>query len=68
MKFTRQFFWEGGSGTHTLELVSLDQARKVARSAAEFRDDLPVHSFSITSEDGSTERWFHLDGDWRQLH
>jgi hypothetical protein len=37
----------------------------VARLAGEFKGT-SVQSFTITSEDGRTERWFHREGSWRQ--
>jgi hypothetical protein len=43
-----------------VNLLSLDQARKAARIAAELKD--AVHSFTITLEDGRAERWFELEG------
>lgn len=68
MKFTIQFFKKRGSTKPTtFELLSVDQARKVARIAADFTD-ASVRSFTITVENGGTERWFHLEGSWQQMH
>jgi uncharacterized protein with von Willebrand factor type A (vWA) domain len=52
----------------TFKRLSLDQARKVARTAAALINDARISSFTITCEDGSVERWFNLEGEWRQLH
>jgi hypothetical protein len=66
MKFTIQYVRKGKhTKPLTFELASIDEARKVARIASEFKDT-SVQSFTITSEDGRTERWFYLEGAWRQ--
>ncbi len=68
MKFTIQYYRKGKrTKPLTFDLASVDQARKLARIAGEF-SDAAVQSFTITSEDGETERWFYLDGSWRQKH
>jgi hypothetical protein len=68
MKFTIQYFRKGKRiKPLTFDLASFDQARKVARIAGEFTD-ARVQSFTITSGDGRTERWFYLEGSWRQKH
>ena len=65
-KFTIQYFRKGKrTKPLTFDLSSFDQARKVARIAGEFTD-AAVRSFTITSEGGKTERWFYLEGSWRQ--
>ena len=51
----------------TFKRLSLDQARKVAQTAAAL-NDARISSFTITCEDGTVERWFNLEGEWRQLH
>jgi hypothetical protein len=66
MNFTIQYFRKGKrTKPLAFELSSLQQARKVARLAGEFKGT-SVQSFTITSEDGRTERWFHREGSWRQ--
>jgi hypothetical protein len=66
MKFTIQYVREGKpTKPLTLDLLSLQQARQVARIAGEFKN-ASVQSFTITSEDGRTERWFYLEGSWRR--
>jgi hypothetical protein len=65
-KFTIQYFRKGKrTKPLTFELSSLQQARKVARIAGEFRGT-SVQSFTITSEDGRSETWLYLEGTWRQ--
>src|SRR5579872_5870287 len=65
-KFTIQYCRKGKrTKPLTFELLSLQQACKLARIASEFAD-ARVHSFTITSADGRTETWFYLDGLWRQ--
>jgi hypothetical protein len=70
MKLKVRFFMKDGSTKPwTFSFVSLDQAREAAQMAAELlTDDGLVCSFTITSEDGSTERWFNLEGAWRQIN
>lgn len=76
MKLTIQFFWEGEQTPAvapflkplTLDFKSIDMARDSARKAADHKN-MPVHSFTIRSEDGTiSERWFHVDGSWRRKH
>jgi hypothetical protein len=50
----------------TLDLASIDVAREMIRTVVD-HEDVPAHSVTINSEDGSiSERWFWLDGVWRQ--
>ena len=74
MNFIIQFFWEGEPNLAvapflkplTLDLRSIEEARKMAMKAAGHKD-IPVHSFTIKSENGTaSERWFYLDGTWRR--
>jgi hypothetical protein len=66
MKFTIQYVLRGKpTKPLTFDLLSFQQARKVARIAGEFKH-ASVQSFTITSEDGRTERWFYLQGSWRR--
>lgn len=68
MKFTIQYYRKGKrTKPLTFDLASFEEARKVARIAGEFTD-AAVHSFTITSADGRTERWFSLESTWRQKH
>jgi hypothetical protein len=68
MKFTIQYVRKGKrTKPLTFDLRSFEQARKLARIAGELKGT-SVQSFTITSEDGRTERWFYLDGTWRQRH
>ena len=65
-KFTIQYFRNGKRAKPlTFDLPSFEQARKVARIAGDF-PNLGVHSFTITSEDGTTETWLYREGTWRQ--
>jgi hypothetical protein len=73
MKFTLQMFWEGEPGSAvapflkplTLDFPSIDEARKVFLKTTNL-EQVRVHSLTITSEDGTSERWFHIDGLWRR--
>jgi hypothetical protein len=68
MKFTIQYCRQGKpTKPLTFDLASFHQARKLARIAGEIKG-ASVQSFTITSEDGRTERWFYLEGSWRQKH
>jgi hypothetical protein len=50
----------------TFNLPSADVARAMIKKVVDHRD-VPAHSVTINSEDGSiSERWFWLDGVWRQ--
>lgn len=65
-KFTIQYVRKGKhTKPLTFDLPSFEQARKLARMAGELKG-ISVQSFTITSEDGRTERWFYLEGSWRQ--
>jgi hypothetical protein len=65
-KFTIQYVRKGKhTKPLTFDLASFKEARKVARIAGEFKD-ISVQSFTITSEDGRTERWFYREGSWRR--
>ncbi len=67
-KFTIQYVREGRrTKPLTFDLPSFKEARKLARIAGELRG-ISVQSFTITSEDGRSERWFYLKGSWRQKH
>lgn len=64
-QFTIQYFRTGKrTKPLTFELSSLQQARKLARIAGGLKD-VSVESFTITSEDGRTERWLYLENTWR---
>jgi hypothetical protein len=65
-KFTIQYFRKG-KRTEPLrfDLLSFEQARELARIAGEF-PNATVQSFTITSEDGTTETWLYREGTWRQ--
>jgi hypothetical protein len=66
MRFTIQYFRKGKrTKPLTFDLLSFEQARRVARIAGEFAD-AGVHSFTITSASGRTETWSYRDGSWRQ--
>ena len=68
MKLTIQLFsTDVAAKPLTFDRLWLDQARKVARAAAAL-NDARISSFKITCEDGTVERWFNLEGEWRQLH
>jgi hypothetical protein len=74
MNYTLQWYWEGERDQQiapfllplTLNLpiqTMRDKAIEIA-AAPKFA---PVHSFTISSADGSTsERWFRIDGKWRR--
>jgi hypothetical protein len=65
-KFTIQYVRKGKhTKPLTFDLPSFEQARKLARVAGELKG-IPVRSFTITSEDSRTERWFYLAGSWRK--
>ncbi len=65
-KFTIQYVRKGKhTKPLTFDLASIYEARKLARTAGELKDT-SVQSFTITSEDDGTERWFYLEGSWRQ--
>jgi hypothetical protein len=50
----------------TLDLSSVEMARVVVSKIVAHRD-VAAHSVRIVSEDGAvSERWFWLDGEWRQ--
>ncbi len=67
-KFTIQYVRKGKhTKPLTFDLASIYEARKLARIASELKDT-SVQSFTITSEDGGTGRWFYLEGSWRQKH
>jgi hypothetical protein len=58
MEFTIQYYRKGKhTKPLTFDLPSFKQARKLARIASEIRGT-SVQSFTITCEDGRTERWF----------
>jgi hypothetical protein len=70
--FTFQMFWENGRTVEpflkplTLELDSIDEARKLIEKVVG-NPKIPLHSVTIVSADRTTsERWFQLDGAWRQ--
>jgi hypothetical protein len=66
IKFTIQYVRKGKyTKPLTFDLASIYEARKLARIAGELKDT-SVQSFTITSEDGRTERWFFLQGSWRK--
>jgi len=49
-----------------LNFGSADEARRIFGQVTE-RPDIPVHSLTLVSEDGTiSERWFKIDGAWRQ--
>jgi hypothetical protein len=57
MKFTIQYVCKGKhTKPLTLDLRSFEQARKLACIASEFKN-ASAQSFTITSDDGRTERW-----------
>jgi hypothetical protein len=73
MKFTLWLFSEdkvrgviAPLGTpFALDFPSIGAAREMFKNAASAEKSL-AHSFTITSEDGASERWFRLDGVWRR--
>ena len=73
MKYTMQMFWEGEMGAPvapfllplTLVFPSIDGMREVVKKLSEHAE-IPVHSFTITSEGGDSERWFFVGGEWRR--
>jgi hypothetical protein len=66
MRFTIQYFRKGKRPKPLrFDLPSFEEARQVARIAAEF-PEAAIHSFTIASADGRTEIWFYRDGTWRQ--
>jgi hypothetical protein len=65
-KFTIQYVRKGKhTKPLTFDLSSFEEARKLARIAGEFKNT-PVQSFTITSEDSRTERWFNLRRSWKR--
>jgi hypothetical protein len=74
MRLTIEFFWqrEGERAVTqflkplTLDFPMVELAREAARKVAD-RDGVPIHSFTIKSEDGTiSERWFQMNGSWRR--
>jgi hypothetical protein len=66
MRFTIQYFRKGKRPKPLrFDLSSFEEARQVARIAAEF-PEAAVHSFTIASADGRTETWSYREGTWRR--
>jgi hypothetical protein len=73
MEFTFQMFWERPPhGTLepflrplTLTFKSIEEARATLDKVVK-HPDVPVHSVTITTGSGVSERWFKLDGVWRR--
>lgn len=73
MNFTFQFFTIQDNGEVlpflsplTLDFPSVAVARAMISKVLD-HEDMPAHSVTITSEDGSiSERLFWLDGEWRR--
>jgi hypothetical protein len=74
MKFALQMFWENSKGEIepflrpiTLPFSSVDEARRLFGGFVEQATAVPMHSVTLTSEDGLlSERWFKIDGQWRR--
>jgi hypothetical protein len=73
MKVTLQMFWTNLHGEIepllsplTLNFESADDARRIFGQVTKHQD-IPVHSLTLVSDDGAiSERWFKIDGSWRQ--
>lgn len=73
MEFTLQMFWEPEPGKIepfllplTLKFSSAQAARDAFGKVAS-HPKIPVHSLTLISADGLvSERWFKIDGEWRQ--
>ena len=73
MEYTLRAFWEGEKHQAvaplwpplTLKFDSIDEMRTIVKKLADHAA-IPAHSFSITAEDGTVERWFKLAGEWRR--
>jgi hypothetical protein len=74
MEHTLQWYWEGERDQQiapfllplTLNLP-IEMMRDKAIQMAAHDQFAPIHSFTITTKDGSTsERWFRVDGKWRR--
>jgi|HubBroStandDraft_2_1064218.scaffolds.fasta_scaffold1084403_1 hypothetical protein len=74
MKYALQMFWENSKGEIepflrpiALPFKSANEARSLFGGFVEQATQVPMHSVTLTAEDGSmAERWFQIDGQWRR--
>lgn len=70
-KYTMQTYWQEEGAVSpflpalTLKYDTIEGMRSIVKTLADHAE-IPVHSVTITAEDGKVERWFKLDGQWRR--